>query len=83
MAKKVIQVPFDEALLDELNQISKKQKRTRAELIRQACNDYLKKREEEELDRIYRHGYERIPESTELAEAQVSILSKILPKETW
>ncbi len=83
MAKKVIQVPFDESLLDELNQISKKQKRTRADLVRQACKDYLKKREEEELDRIYRHGYKSIPESAEIAGAQISILSKILPTETW
>ncbi len=83
MAKKVIQVPFDEALLDELNQISKKQKRTRAELIRQACNDYLKKREEEELDRIYREGYIKFPEDKELVEALGKIASEITEKESW
>ncbi len=83
MTKKVIQVPMDEKILKSLNLLSKKQKRARAELIRNACNDYLKKLEDEELDRIYRESYERIPESTELAEAQVSVLGKILPKETW
>lgn len=42
MAKKVIQVPVDEALLDALNRLSKKQNKARSELIRQACEQYLR-----------------------------------------
>ncbi len=42
MAKKVIQVPVDEELLEELDYLSRKQRRARSELIRQACRIYLR-----------------------------------------
>jgi len=42
MVKKVIQVPVDEELLSALDQLSKKQSKARSELIRQACQRYLR-----------------------------------------
>lgn len=83
MVKKVIQVPVDEELLTALDQLSSKQRKARSELIRQACQRYLAQMESEELDRLYQQGYERLPEEPELGEAQVSLISKILPRETW
>jgi metal-responsive CopG/Arc/MetJ family transcriptional regulator len=83
MAKKVIQVPFDDDLLKEVNYVSKKKHKKRAELIREACKQYLLSIKNEELDRIYVRGYERIPEETDLGEAQVAILSEVLPPEEW
>ena len=56
MVKKVIQVPVDEELLKNLNRFSKKQHKTRSEVIREACVIYLARAKEEELDRIYREG---------------------------
>ena len=83
MVKKVIQVPVDEELLIALDQLSRKQRRARAELIRQACQSYLGQVESEELDRLYQQGYERLPEEVEMGEAQIALAGEILPKESW
>lgn len=83
MTKKVIQVPVDKELLAALDRMSRKQRKARAELIRHACQRYLEQVESEELDRIYRQGYERLPEEPELGEAQVALAGEILPKESW
>ena len=60
MGKKVIQVPVDETLLRELDEEAKKQHKPRAELIRTACQKYLKNCSDEEKDILYRQGYERV-----------------------
>jgi len=83
MTKKVIQVPVDEELLIALDQLSRKQRKTRSELIRQACQRYLGQVESEELDQLYQQGYERLPEEAELGEAQTALAGEILPKELW
>jgi len=83
MARKVIQVPVDEELLNDLNNLSKKQRKARAELIRQACLRYLQQVEYEELDKLYRQGYEKIPEEAEVGETQVAMAGQFMPKESW
>jgi len=83
MVKKVIQVPVDEGLLIALDHTSRKQNRARAELIREACQCYLAQVESEELDRLYKEGYERVPEGPDLAEAQIGLAGEVLPKESW
>jgi len=83
MAKKVIQVPVDEGLLKELDNLSKKQSKARSELIRQACLSYLRQVEREELDRIYQQGYMRIPEEPGTGEIQVAISGEFMTKESW
>ncbi|MCL0060977.1 ribbon-helix-helix domain-containing protein [Dehalococcoidia bacterium] len=80
MGKKVIQVPVDEKLFTALDQLSRKQRRARSELIRQACERYLRQVESEELDRLYQKGYERLPEEPELGEAQIVLAGEILSK---
>ena len=83
MVKKVIQVPVDEELLAALDHLSRKQRKARSELIRQACHRYLGQVESEELDRLYQQGYEKFPEQPELGEAQVALAGEILSKESW
>ena len=83
MVKKVIQVPVDEKLLYELDELSKKQSKARSEIIRRACQQYLDRIESEELDNIYQQGYERIPEETGTGEAQVAFIGEILAEELW
>lgn len=83
MVKKVIQVPVDTELLTALDQLSRKQRKARSELIRQACQRYLRQAESEELDRLYQQGYERLPEEPELGEAQITLAGEILPRESW
>ncbi len=83
MPKKVIQVPIDEDLLKELNSLSKKQHKARAEVIREACAHYITEVEEEELDRIYIEGYKRIPEDPAIGETGLKLLAEFHPEETW
>jgi len=83
MAKKVIQVPITEELLKELENVSKKQSKSRAEVIRQACQRYLKEAENEDLDELYRAGYKRIPEEPAVGEAQAAMAKESMPKEEW
>ncbi|MBI2850794.1 MAG: ribbon-helix-helix protein, CopG family [Chloroflexi bacterium] len=83
MVKKIIQVPVDEELLKDLDRLSKKQRKARSEVIREACVIYLARVKEEELDRIYREGYKRIPEDPAEIEALTALASEVLPKEEW
>jgi metal-responsive CopG/Arc/MetJ family transcriptional regulator len=83
MVKKIIQVPVDSELLNCLDRVSNKQKRARAELIREACLVYLRQVEEEELDKIYSRGYENIPEKEDIGRAQAELSSGILQGEHW
>ena len=83
MAKKVIQVPVDAELLAALDQLSKKHCEARSELIRRACQHYLREVEYEELDRRYQQGYETMPEEPDAGEAQVALASEVMPKESW
>ncbi len=83
MVKKVIQVPVDEELLTSLDELSKKQCKTRSELIREACQHYLGQVETDELSRLYQQGYERLPEEPEIGDAQIALAGEILPKESW
>ncbi|MEW6033744.1 MAG: ribbon-helix-helix protein, CopG family [Chloroflexota bacterium] len=83
MAKKVIQVPVDEGLLKDLDDLSKKQRKARSELIRQACLRYLQEVEYEELDRLYQQGYMRIPEEPGAGEVQVAVSGQFLSRESW
>jgi metal-responsive CopG/Arc/MetJ family transcriptional regulator len=83
LVKKVIQVPVDEELLAALDQLSRKQRKARSELIRQACRRYLGQVESEALDRLYQQGYEKLPEEPELGQAQIAITGEILSRESW
>jgi metal-responsive CopG/Arc/MetJ family transcriptional regulator len=81
--KKIIQVPVDENLLDDLDAISKEQHKPRAKLIREACTYYVHKLETDELDKAYQKGYKRVPEPTDIAEAQLAISSRVIAEESW
>ncbi len=83
MAKKVIQVPVDVELLKDLDSLSKKQHKARAELIRQACLSYLERVKDEELDKLYQQGYIRIPEEPAVGTIQIAMAAEILSKESW
>lgn len=40
-------------------------------------------KDNEALDEIYEAGYRRLPEDSELGEAQMALLDQVLPKEDW
>ncbi|MBN1162000.1 MAG: ribbon-helix-helix protein, CopG family [Dehalococcoidales bacterium] len=83
MVKKVIQVPVDKELLKNLDNLSKKQRKARSEVIREACTRYLQQVEDEVLDNLYQQGYARVPEEPEVGEAQAGMSAEILPGESW
>lgn len=83
VAKKVIQVPMEEALVQMLDSWSQKLGRSRADMVREACRRYLKRVEHEDLDRNYREGYDRFPEEPIMAHTQVALIAEVLPKEEW
>ena len=79
----MIQVPVDEGLLKDLDNLSKKQRKARSELIRQACLRYLQEIQYEELDRLYQQGYMRIPEEPGTGEIQIAMSGELMSKESW
>lgn len=83
MVKKIIQVPVDHDLLTALDRLSRKQHQARSEVIRRACQLYLKEVEHEEMDRLYQKGYEEIPEEPGPGEAQAALAVEALARESW
>lgn len=83
MSKKVIQLPIDDELLKNINYLSKKQHKARAALIREACKNYIVLTEQAESERLYEQGYEKMPETADNGEAQLTMLKKIAPAEKW
>ena len=55
---KAIQVTFDEALLEKLDQHPTVRERGRSAVLREAAVEYLKRREADEIARRYRAGYQ-------------------------
>jgi len=80
---KVIQVPMDDVLLRAMTRRAKATRSTRAALVRHACQEYLRKLEEEELDRRYLEGYRRKPEKAGLGAAGAKLAAQVWQKEEW
>jgi metal-responsive CopG/Arc/MetJ family transcriptional regulator len=83
VVKKIIQVPVDEQLLNSLDNLSKKQRRTRSEVIREACSHYLVQAKNEELDKLYEQGYMKIPEEPAAGKAQTAMIAEVASEESW
>ncbi len=83
MSTRVIQVPMEKELLEALDLLSRAEGRSRADLIREACRLYLRRMEQERLDREYIEGYVRVPEGLALSEAQAALAGQVLPEEEW
>lgn len=80
---KVIQVPIDDELLRAVNRRAKTLRSTRASLIRTACQEYLRRLEEAELDRRYVEGYRRTPEQGQIGRTGATLASRVWPREKW
>lgn len=83
MSNKIVQVDMDDTLLEALDSASKQEGRTRAELIREACQRYLRRSEDARLEQAYEEGYNRIPEEPMIGQAQVELSAQVLPEENW
>jgi metal-responsive CopG/Arc/MetJ family transcriptional regulator len=82
-AKKIIQVPIEDELLERIDATAGVVAESRAAFIREACKQRLKGLKAKELDRRYMEGYRKKPEELDWAETSVKLLSKRLPKEKW
>ncbi len=82
--KRIIQVPIDDDLLEELNRVSKKAHKARSELIREACRDHLRNIRREEQDRAYVEAYQKVPETPEWGELGAKMTAETLKdEEPW
>src|ERR1700674_2615824 len=80
---KVIQVPMDNKLLREMNRKAKAARSSRAAVIRKACEQYIHRLEDEELDRQYVEGYRRKPEDPVWGEIGELMAAEVLTPEEW
>ena len=62
-----IQVVLDEDLLRATDRVAKRTKVNRSALVREALREYLKRIHYQELERRDREGYEKHPDTGELA----------------
>jgi len=74
-AKKIIQIPFDDDLLERTDASAAIVAKIRATFIRQACKQRLKRLQAKKLDRAYTRGYKRIPENKDWAESSSKLLA--------
>jgi len=63
----IIQVVIDEELLLATDRVAKRTKMKRSALVREALREYLKRTHYQELERRDREGYEKHPDTGELA----------------
>lgn len=82
-AKKIIQVPIEDELLERIDATAGIVAESRAAFIREACKQRLKSLETKELDRRYMEGYRKKPEELDWAETSAKLLAKRLAKEKW
>lgn len=74
---------MSKALVDDLDAVSREREQSRAALIRELCERFLKELEEERLDREYVEGYRRIPETDEEDEWRMKLLAEVWGEEDW
>jgi hypothetical protein len=74
---------MEEKLLQAVNRKARAARSTRAALIRTACEEYLQRLEEQELERRYIEGYRRKPEKPAWGEMGARLAAEVLPEENW
>ena len=79
----VIQVPINSELLHKLDELSSQRGQSRAALIRQACEDYLRRLETRRKEKTYVAGYLKCREGLSVAATQASLVAESLPDEDW
>ncbi len=83
---KIIQVPVNDELLEQLDAYSAERGQSRSAFIREACAEYVAKLTEEELDRQYVQAYSDMPETQEereWAELGLEMLAELTKDDDW
>jgi lysozyme family protein len=74
---------MDEGLLGAVTARAKARRSTRAALIREACQEYLRKLDQEAMERKYVEGYRRKPESPRVGKLGEKMAREVWPEEAW
>lgn len=82
-AKKIIQVPIEDDLLESIDATAGMVAESRAAFIREACKLRLKSLKAADLDRRYVEGYRKKPEDTPWGEMGAKLLARRLPRGKW
>jgi len=80
---KTIRIALEDGLLKEVDQVVENRFDNRAEFISKACSFFLRYLHEQQLEQVYKRGYEQVPEELEMAEASVFLAGEIMEKEDW
>lgn len=80
-AKKIIQIPIEDELLERIDSSAGTAGQSRAAFIRVACKQHLERLAAEKLDRHYMASYQKKSENFEWAKESSELLSKRLPRE--
>lgn len=79
--KKIIQVPMDAELLDELDDLAGSRGVSRSQLIRESCERYASTEREAKLEAAYVEGYRKYPDSNEWGDLGAELLAARLAEE--
>jgi hypothetical protein len=82
-AYRIIQVPMDIALLEQVDAAAGRVAESRAAYIRGACRQRLTSEEAAALDRRYVEGYRRTPEKEAWGKLGAKILARRLRGDRW
>ena len=82
-AKKIIQIPIEEDLLERIDASAAILAENRATFIREACQQRVKHLQNKKLDRVYTRGYKKIPEDTKWSRSAAKLLATRLAREEW
>ena len=80
---KIVQVPMDVALVQELDAWATKLGCSRSDVIRAACRREVKRLDNDEADRAYQESYERFPEDPGMGIAGLAAMAQVLEPEDW
>jgi hypothetical protein len=80
---RIIQVPMDTALLEQVDAAAGRVAESRSAYIRGACERRLQREEADALDRQYVEGYRRKPETQAWGKLGAKLLARRLRKDRW
>ena len=80
---KIVQVPMEEVEAQALMSQAKRMHISRADLIRQACAEYMTRLQILEQERAYERGYSEIPDDGKVGQTACRLIPSVLTAEDW
>jgi len=80
---KTIRIALDDGLLRQVDQLVEDRFKNRVDFFNQACGFFISYLREQQLDQVYKKGYENIPEAPEMGEVSAMLAASAMEKEDW